>query len=232
MVRRRALPLWLAALFFWSSTGCSEVVKSVRVQPMTVLSEPEGATIWIEEDGRRRVLGAAPKYLEITRDHVERRFDYANLWWPIGGGAGLLAGAALYPIAEKDERSFALVLAFVGLLTALGSMPGIIIGILQDGHVLKDAPVLGTIIGASLVDHEDDIRRLDNPNYGDASMLILYPTPLKNAPAQQDEPSEPAEPASKPRQELPEGLRPGNYRPGESRDIKSRENNNDANIAP
>lgn len=190
------------------ATGCVDTFTQLRVEPVTVVSEPEGATIWIEEKGERRVLGAAPRQVEIARVRREKRFNHAHLAWPIGSGALMAAGGILFPITDGDDRSFAVGMVVVGLVFAATTAPGVLIGLLQDGTIVSDRPVPGTRLGASLLDYEDDVRALDNPNYADATFFVLRPTPQKQK-TQEDS----AEPASTPRRELPDHLRPEKYQP-------------------
>jgi hypothetical protein len=208
---RRASVLLLVLL-----SSCTYTVQSVRMQPVAVVSETDGVTVWIEEAGERRELGPAPTQVEVPWRVIEKRFPMWTVWIPVTGaaffgGAVAMQGAGLL---DHDKNYAFTVLGVFGFLTLVLSAPFVIVGWLQDGTIVSERPVPGTRIGVSLPGHEDDVRSLDNERYAQSSLFVFRATPRNGI----EEPlpiEKPKEPASAPRKDLPEELRPDRYQPTE-----------------
>lgn len=203
-------PLILAMIV--ANASCAATVENVRRQPIPVVTEPSGATVWIEENGERSIVGRAPIEVLVPYRLRHRDFNAANLFAPGSGLASILVGGVMWAVDEDPEflSGGGALLMFTGLAAFVVSVPFVAVAMYADGDFVDAHPIRGTVIGASLPGFTDDVIAVDGLGMANADAIYLYPQHRPGDPKVVSSPG-PVDPKSA--TPLPVGLRPDLYRP-------------------
>jgi hypothetical protein len=163
---------WLA----WP--GCATVRWESQPHKVRVQTTPAGAQVWYQDQSGQHSVGKSP--IDLERDVRVGYWEFNPWMWlaaavSAGAFAGTTTWAVYAPETDDLQQGFAIGLAVVAGLAALVTVPGAILGQVQDGDQVR-VEEIHLDVGADLPGHKGAHMQLTLPSEQESISLLLHRT--------------------------------------------------------
>jgi hypothetical protein len=162
----------VAAVPLLSLPSCLETQSDHRKQDLQVVTEPEGATVWVEDGEGRRTLGPAP--LTVTASYEMEVVSFGRWMWAGVPLLGVLYGFLCWLLSYRDgwRHLAGLVGSQLCLVAFIVLFVACLYGESQSGEFLP-GHAQGMTLGASADGHGPDTTSVSLPHDRSEIRLVL-----------------------------------------------------------